>query len=83
MTMDKRDELSDSNSCLNRAAPDEPVFVLRANDELAPDLVREWAHRYTELKAADGGLSARQVDKRDEAFRLADRMLAWKDKQGK
>ncbi len=25
------------------AAPDEPVFIIRANDENAPDAVRHWA----------------------------------------
>ena len=35
--------------CHAAADDDEPLFTLRANDPLAPDLVREWAHRY-ELK---------------------------------
>ena len=29
--------------CLGKAAVDEPVFVLRAQDKLAPVLVEEWA----------------------------------------
>ena len=40
--MRKRDELSDPNSCLNKAADDEPVFVLRAHDASAPDAIRAW-----------------------------------------
>ena len=40
--MIKRDELSDPTSCLNRAAEDEPVFVLRATDMCAPDTILFW-----------------------------------------
>lgn len=29
--------------CYAAAAPDEPLFILRANDPLAPHLVRLWA----------------------------------------
>lgn len=39
----KAEELSNPNSCLSKAADDEPIFVLRAKDPLAADLVREWA----------------------------------------
>jgi len=38
----KRDELANPESCINKAADDEPVFVLRANDENAPAIVLEW-----------------------------------------
>lgn len=41
--MIKRDEIADPKSCLNKAADDEPIFVLRANDMLAPAVVRAWA----------------------------------------
>ena len=37
--------------CHGAAAADEPIFTLRANDPLAPDLVREWAARYLAEKA--------------------------------
>lgn len=30
-------------SCYEKAAPDEPIFVLRAKDPLAPLVVRMWA----------------------------------------
>jgi hypothetical protein len=30
--------------CLGRVAPDEPVFILRAQDILAPRVVVRWAH---------------------------------------
>jgi hypothetical protein len=29
--------------CLNKLGPDEPRFVLRAQDRLAPELVEAWA----------------------------------------
>jgi hypothetical protein len=33
--------------CYDRADPEEPIFVLRANDPLAPEIVREWARSYS------------------------------------
>lgn len=38
----KRDELADPNSCLNRAADDEMIFVLLGHDVAAPHAIREW-----------------------------------------
>lgn len=40
--MRKRDELTDSNSCLNRARDDEWTFVLLGRDRAAPVAVRAW-----------------------------------------
>tara|TARA_R110002049_G_scaffold239404_1_gene412566 strand:+ start:2178 stop:2426 length:249 start_codon:yes stop_codon:yes gene_type:complete len=40
--MRKRDELTDPTSCLNKAKPDEPLFVLKATDPLAPMAIRHW-----------------------------------------
>jgi hypothetical protein len=34
--------VAEADPCLRKAAPDEPVFVLRAQDELAPMVVRKW-----------------------------------------
>lgn len=31
------------DSCYEKAAPDEPIFVLRGQDKLAPTAVRIWA----------------------------------------
>jgi hypothetical protein len=33
------------DSCLLKVKPEEPIFVLRAQDSSAPALVREWARR--------------------------------------
>jgi hypothetical protein len=65
----KQQELSDPNSCLNRAAPDEPVFVLRAKDKHAAMTVRHWA------TMAQGTHEAERIA---EARELADRMDKWR-----
>ena len=31
------------DSCYDKADLDEPIFVLRAKDKLAPNVVRDWA----------------------------------------
>lgn len=41
--MIKANELASAESCLNKAADDEPIFVLRAKDRIAPKIVRTWA----------------------------------------
>lgn len=40
--MEKRDELSDPSSCLNRARDDEWLFVLRAKDPTFSASIRWW-----------------------------------------
>jgi hypothetical protein len=41
--MRKKDELTNPNSCLNRARDDEMIFVLLARDVSAPVAIRAWA----------------------------------------
>lgn len=55
--------------CLGRAAPDEPVFVLRAQDKLAAPLVKLWA----ELALLHGC----DILKCQQAYELADEMIEW------
>lgn len=43
--MRKQHELNDPNSCLNRAADNEMIFVLRGHDVAAPHAIREWCER--------------------------------------
>lgn len=74
--MTKKELLSDPNSCLNRARDDEPLFVLRANDELAPVLIMEWVSRYLELKGA--GITDTQHRKAREANYLLVAMHKWR-----
>lgn len=77
--MIKLDELHRGNSCLNKAADDEPLFVLRANDPLAPDLVRKWAERYFDSKKDRAfRLTDGQRAKTKEALELAVDMENWK-----
>lgn len=57
--MIKRKELSDPNSCINRAEDDEPVFVLRAKDPIASQVVLYWCklayriHEEEKIREAD------------------------------
>lgn len=67
--MRKYDELTNPNSCLNRSACDEPLFVLCARDIDAPTVVREWAN----IREATGGRS----EKIAEARQCAANMEAW------
>lgn len=41
----KAKELSDPNSCLNKAKPEERLFVLLARDPAAPEAIRHWVRR--------------------------------------
>jgi hypothetical protein len=76
--MIKRDELGTQTSCLNRADDDEPVFVLRANDENAPAIVMEWMRCYVRSKGGVGNMSTLQQRKAVEAEQLASDMRVWK-----
>lgn len=79
----KRDELYDLNSCLNKAAPDEPIFVLRANDESAASQVRAWAGHYYHSKGTEYGIiDIRQREKYNDALATADQMDAWRKAKG-
>lgn len=40
--MIKRDEIADPNSCLNRAADDEMIFVLRSKDVTFETVIKFW-----------------------------------------
>lgn len=73
----KKDELAKPNSCLSRAEDDEPLFVLRASDPLAANLVRDWRRRYITNKSRHGEMTQRQLDKAHEALRCADAMDSW------
>jgi len=66
----KRYELSEPRSCLNKAAGDEPVFVLRAKDPLAAQTIRHWA------TMAEGYHEPKKIK---EAFELADAMDSWRN----
>jgi PRTRC genetic system protein C len=65
----KQDELMRPTSCLNKAEPHEPLFVLRAKDPLATQTVRHWA------TMAEG---THEPEKIAEALKLADSMEGWR-----
>jgi hypothetical protein len=68
-------------SCLTSARDDEPIFVLRANDEIAPLVVRFWATQYFKFKSKlAGGMTPTQKAKMAEALQLADHMHRWREK---
>mgnify|MGYP001564185867 FL=1 len=60
--------------CLGRCAPDEPVFVLRAQDRCAAATVRQWA-------AAAQHVGAPR-EKVVQALDDADAMDAWREAHG-
>jgi hypothetical protein len=64
-------EKSEPDSCLNRAAPDEPIFVLLGRDIAAPDTIRFWIAERIRLGKNQPGDAQLQ-----EAEDLADMMEA-------
>lgn len=46
----KEQELTDPESCLNKAREDEPIFVLLARDAAAAHAIRCWAMRRVEMR---------------------------------
>lgn len=74
--------------CYAAADPDEPIFILRATDRIAPKMVRQWAAIYQVDKSVrnmkegnPAGLTESQGRKFDEAMACADAMEAWRRKQ--
>lgn len=59
-----------TDTCLQKAADDEPIFVLRAQDKLAANLVRNWAQQAAMFLGNES-------PKVQEAFALADAMDRW------
>lgn len=58
--------------CYEKAAPDEPMFILLARDASAPALVEMWAHD-RERHGEEAGVVA-------EARECAEQMRAWRDR---
>ena len=71
--MDAKAELSEALrpgcGCLGRAALDEPVFILRAQDILAPRVVVRWAHLAEQTGSPH--------DKVGAALQVAKQMADW------
>lgn len=66
----KAETLRDPMSCLNRASPIEPIFVLRAKDPIAAQVIRLWA-------AMAAGVH--EDDKITEAHDVASAFIKWRD----
>ncbi len=67
--MRKTEELTNPDSCMSRARPEEMTFVLLGRDVAAPDTVRDWAMRRIESGKNQPG--DRQII---EAFQCAETM---------
>ena len=67
-----------TDTCLQKAAEDEPIFVLRAKDKLAPSIVRRWA----DLAEAASHPDSPTRDKVREARLFAKTMEGWQQKNG-
>lgn len=76
--MKKIEELTNPDSCLNKADLSEPLFVLRANDPQAPALLRRWAVEYRERKEREGHWDARCQIKWEGAVTDAFKMEEWR-----
>lgn len=81
--MIKRDEIATPSSCFNRADSEEPLFVLRANDENAPAAVMAWARDYVLFKGGWSAMTAKQKAKYTEAMDIASNMRVWKMHQNR
>lgn len=78
----KAEELVDG--CFARAAADEPLFVLRARDPLAPQIVRKWADRFRTAHLnhnTQGRALAKAILKYEDAMDTASKMEAWNSKK--
>ena len=87
----KKEEMT-YGSCFQAAGDDEPLFILRAQDLMAPALVRMWADMlkivHTAMDPSYGGPSSshfvqgEQLGKIEEAQDLAMEMEAWQHEHG-
>lgn len=74
----EREMAAAGRGCLGKAADDEPVFILRAQDTFAPKVVEFWAERVAQA-AANNGLPDEDatLSKVREARDLARDMRTW------
>lgn len=69
--------------CLGKAADDEPVFILRAKDKLAPEVVEFWAGKLEAAMYTNGASNPmRDSAKLKEARSCAHLMRAWQAMNG-
>jgi len=72
-----------TSSCLKKAADDEPIFVLRAQDFLSAEVVRNWAQKFMIISTDDNGnwLSEKAEKKYNAALSTAYDMERWPTKK--
>ena len=63
-------------SCLAKALPDEPMFILLARDRCAPDTIRFWADQRSQLGVEQG--ESQDAEQLLEALETAEEMGAWR-----
>ena len=63
----------DGVPCYDKAADDEPLFVLRAQDALAPEVVEHWAFLAKRLGVA--------FEKIEAAYEVAGAMRRWPNRK--
>lgn len=73
-------KLEEGEGCLGRALPDEPIFILRAHDGSAPELVRKWAQIRAE-QIIEGRKPWEDIADCREAYALAADMEAWRQSE--
>jgi hypothetical protein len=73
-SMTKQQEIQIPDSHLNKAAPNEPLFILMGRDPAAPIAIRAWIFHRVQL-----GKNHRNDPQRVEALELAKRMDAYRD----
>jgi len=66
-----------TDTCLQKAGDEEPIFVLRAQDQFAANIVRYWAKIYRENHEAHGTFNVKIEAKYVEALELAEKMEQW------
>ena len=68
---------------LGKAADDEPIFVLRGRDVIAPEIVETWADLLGDIASPQTDEESLDVDaKIREARALAHQMRAWQEING-
>jgi hypothetical protein len=60
------------DSCWEKAAPDEPLFVLRAQDVTAPDVIEFWISLNPQIQFTPKGYEAQE---------LANAMRQWQNRK--
>lgn len=78
----ERELAAKGEGCLGKAADDEPVFILRANDKTAPEVIEHWARKVEASYCDKHRLKEMPVAKLKEAKALAHQMRAWQELNG-